>query len=264
MSRNIPKQIYDRVTKLRETIEYHRYLYHVLDRQEMSETALDSLKHELGELEKQYPELITPDSPSQRVGGKPLPEFQKVQHKVPQWSFNDAFSEEEMREFDARVKRMLSSSSPPQLRGSAESARRGGGVSPTYTCEHKIDGLKVVLTYEKGLLATAATRGDGTVGEDVTENVKTILSVPLRLREQVSVIVEGEVWMRKSRLAELNRERKKKGEEPFANPRNVAAGSIRQLDPKIAASRKLETYIYDLSYYADERGYGKRMPQSFP
>ena len=258
MSKQIPKETRDRINKLRQTIEHHRYLYHVLDRQEISEQALDSLKRELTELETQYPELITPDSPSQRVAGKPLPEFKKVRHAVPQWSFNDAFSEEEMREFDARAKRMLKASPPlPLLKGEVPSPRGEGvlkepkrsGVSPTYTCEHKIDGLKVVLSYEKGLLTTAATRGDGVVGEDVTENVKTIESVPLRLTEPVSVIVEGEVWMRKSRLAELNAERKKKGEEPFANPRNVAAGSVRQLDPKVAASRKLETYIYDLSYY---------------
>ncbi len=236
-----PQDVVDRLTKLRKTIEHHRYVYHVLDRQEISEAALDSLKHELSELEREYPELITPDSPSQRISGKPLPEFQKVRHKVPQWSFNDAFTEEEMREFDARVKRFLATRLSPVK-------------APTYTVEHKIDGLKIVLEYEKGLLKTAATRGDGIVGEDVTENVKTILSVPLRLTEPLSVIVEGEVWMRKSRLEELNRERKKKGEEPFANPRNVAAGSIRQLDPKVAAERKLETYIYDLSYYADNRG----------
>ncbi|MBI1974967.1 MAG: NAD-dependent DNA ligase LigA [Parcubacteria group bacterium] len=281
-----PKDVIDRLWKLRETIDRHRYLYHVLDREELSEAALDSLKHELAELEKEYPELITPDSPSQRVAGKPLPEFKKVRHVVPQWSFNDAFSEEEMREFDARVKRMLASSlsSPPLQRGGAdrvppkllakgESARRGGvgdgqrtvlGEAPTYTCEHKIDGLKIVLSYKKGLLTTAATRGDGIIGEDVTANVKTIESVPLRLTEPNSVIVEGEVWMPKSRLAELNRERKENGEKPFANPRNVAAGSIRQLDPRVAASRKLETYIYDLSSLSVspplQRGGADRVP----
>ncbi len=277
------KEIKDRLEKLRETIDHHRYLYHVLDRPEISEEALDSLKHELAVLEGDYPELITPDSPSQRVAGKPLPEFVKVKHTVPQWSFNDAFSEEEMREFDARVRKMLSPliplrkgggsggllkrtrDNPPAKDGSApfvkgDSARTGvvssvkgqrskvnGSPIPTYTCEHKIDGLKIVLTYEKGLLKTAATRGDGVVGEDVTRNVRTIESVPLRLTRPVSIIVEGEVWMKKSRLIELNRERDEKGEEPFANPRNVAAGSIRQLNPAIAASRKLETYIYDIS-----------------
>ena len=227
-------EVIKRLRKLREVIDHHRYLYHVLGKPEISEAALDSLKAELSSLEQEYPELVTPDSPSQRVGGQPLPEFVKVKHSVPQWSFNDAFSEEEMRDFDARVRRMLKNET-------------GRDETPTYTCEHKIDGLKVVLTYEKGLLKTAATRGDGVIGEDVTHNVRTIESVPLALRKPISVIVEGEVWMKKSRLAQLNKERAKKGEEPFANPRNVSAGSIRQLDPAIAASRKLETYIYDLS-----------------
>jgi len=229
-----PKDVVERLEKLREAIEKYRYEYHVLDKASISEEALDSLKHELVELETQYPELITPDSPSQRIAGKPLPEFKKVQHKVPQWSFNDAFSPEEMKEFDARVKRFLVQAGikDPQ---------------PTYTVEHKIDGLKVVMEYEQGFLKTAATRGDGKIGEDVTENVKTIESVPLRLRKPLNLIVEGEVWMAKTQLAALNEKRKKNGEEPFANPRNVAAGSIRQLDPKIAAERKLRTFIYDIA-----------------
>ncbi len=234
MSHTIPLTIIERLKKLREAIDHHRYLYHVLDKQEISEAALDSLKAELARIEQDYPELVTPDSPSQRVAGKPLPEFKKVKHKVPQWSFNDAFSPEEIREFDLRVTRMLR-------------AESGKDLTPTYTVEHKIDGLKVVLEYVNGFLVTAATRGDGVVGEDVTENVRTIESVPLSLRKPVSVIVEGEVWMRKSTLAELNKERKKEGLELFANPRNVAAGSIRQLDPKVVASRKLETYVYDIS-----------------
>ncbi len=234
----VPEEIKKRHEKLKATIEHHRYLYHVLDKPEISEAALDSLKHELVELEGKYPELITPDSPSQRVAGKPLPEFVKVTHKVPQWSFNDAFTPEEMIEFDARVKRFL-----------AQRFDLGTKVEPlpSYTCEHKIDGLKIVLEYKKGLLFQAATRGDGKVGEDVTENVKTIESVPLRLREPVDIVVEGEVWMAKSQLARLNAERKKRGEEPFANPRNLAAGSIRQLDPRVAAERKLRTFIYDVA-----------------
>lgn len=234
-----PKDVKDRISKLRETIEHHRYLYHVLDRTEISAEALDSLKRELVELESKYPELITPDSPSQRVAGKPLPEFKKVPHKVPQWSFNDAFSPEEVRDFDTRVKRFL----------------KEGGVPdphPTYEVEHKIDGLKIVLEYVGGLLMTAATRGDGSVGEDVTDNVRTIESVPLRLKRPVDIIVEGEVWMAKSDLARLNKERQKKGEEPFANPRNLAAGSIRQLDPRVTASRRLRSYIYDVARYDDE------------
>jgi DNA ligase (NAD+) len=230
----IKQEVRERVEKLKEAIEKYRYEYHVLDRSSISPEALDSLKRELVELETTYPALLTPDSPSQRIGGAPLPAFKKVTHKVAQWSFNDAFTPDDMREFDARVRRFL-----------------GGNISPTYTCEHKIDGLKIVLEYEKGVLKTAATRGDGSIGEEVTENVKTIESIPLRLTEPVSVIVEGEIWLKKSTLAELNRERVARSEEPFANPRNVAAGSIRQLDPKIAASRRLDSFIYDLAWSAE-------------
>ncbi len=229
-----PEEIRSRLEKLKAAIEHHRYLYHVLDKPEISEAALDSLKHELMEIEEKYPELVTTDSPSQRVAGKPLPEFKKVIHRVAQWSFNDAFTSEEMVLFDERVKRFL--------KGELDK-----DVSPTYTCEHKIDGLKIVLEYKKGLLTQAATRGDGVVGEDVTENVKTIESAPLRLNQPIDIIVEGEVWMAKSQLKLLNKARKKKGEEPFANPRNLAAGSIRQLDPKIVAERKLQTFIYDVA-----------------
>ncbi len=233
------EEVKKRLEKLKKTIEHHRYLYHVVNKPEISEAALDSLKHELTEIEAQYPELVTPDSPSQRVSGKPLPEFKKVTHKVAQWSFNDAFSPEEMVLFDERVKRFLSTRF--DLVNKVEPC-------PTYTCEHKIDGLKIVLEYKNGLLLQAATRGDGTVGEDVTENVKTIESIPLRISEPLDIIVEGEIWMAKSQLAILNKARKANGEEPFANPRNVAAGSIRQLDPKIAASRKLDVFMYDISY----------------
>jgi DNA ligase (NAD+) len=238
MKTGAPKDVVERLSKLKEAIEKYRYEYHVLDKASISEEALDSLKHELVEIETQYPELVTPDSPSQRVAGKPLPQFTKVRHEVPQWSFNDAFSPEEMQEFDARVKRFMTQQ----------------GISnpkPTYTCEHKIDGLKVVLTYEKGALKQAATRGDGTVGEDVTDNVRTIESVPLALRKPVDIIVEGEVWMAKSTLERLNKEQEKKGLPPFANPRNLAAGSIRQLDPKMTAARKLDVFIYDVARYSD-------------
>ncbi len=223
-----------RIKKLREVIEHHRYNYHVLDRQEISEAALDSLKKELSDLEQAFPDLITPYSPTQRVAGKPLKEFVKVRHKFAQWSFNDIFSPEEAYQFDERIKRFLKKEA-------------GQSFSPTYTCELKIDGLKVVFEYEKGIFTRGATRGDGLIGENVTHNVRTIESLPLRLAEPVSLTVEGEVWMRKSTLAKLNTERKKGGLEPFANSRNLAAGSIRQLDPKVAASRKLETFTYDLN-----------------
>lgn len=231
---SIPKDILERVEKLREAIDHYRYQYHVLNTLEISEEALDALKKELVDLEEQYPELVTPDSPTQRVAGEPLPGFKKIAHKVPQWSFNDAFSEDDMREFDARIRRFYK-------------AETGGDISPEYTCELKIDGSHLVLEYEDGLLKTGATRGNGRVGEDITENVKRIESVPLRLNEKVSVIVEGEVYMSKSQFARINMLQKEKGEPEFANARNIVAGTVRQLDPRIVAERRLSTFIYDLS-----------------
>lgn len=218
----------DRIKELTRAINRHRYLYHVLDKSEISPEALDSLKHELKQLEEQYPEFVQADSPSLRVGGKPLPEFKKVTHAVRQWSFDDAFSEEEIRKWDARVRKV--------------------GM-PTYVCELKIDGFKIVLTYAKGMLKTAATRGDGKVGEDVTENVKTVESVPLSLEKPVNIIVEGEIWLSRKELERINAEQKKKNLPLYANPRNLAAGSIRQLDPRIAASRKLDSFIYDIARF---------------
>ncbi|HEY4488772.1 MAG TPA: NAD-dependent DNA ligase LigA [Candidatus Paceibacterota bacterium] len=232
-----PKQVQARYEKLKDSIHHYRRLYHVHDKEEISQEALDSLKHELAEIEKKYPELITPDSPSQRVAGQALPGFKKVRHKVAQWSFNDAFSADDMHDFDARVKRFLAQSGVEGLKQ----------LPPSYVCELKIDGLKVVLEYVNGLLATAATRGDGTVGEDVTHNIRTIESVPLKLSRPVDCIVEGEVWMSAKNLEMLNKERTKKGEPLYANPRNVAAGSIRQLDPAMAAARKLDMYLYDVA-----------------
>jgi len=228
-----------RAKKLRVIINKHRYLYHVLDKQEISDEALDSLKHELAEIEKKYPKLITQDSPTQRVAGAPLLEFQKIQHKISQWSFNDIFSEDEVLEFDARIKRMLIKK--------YQTKTSKPNISPTYICELKIDGLKIVLTYEKGLLKTAATRGDGKIGEDVTLNVRTIESIPLRLTQDIDIIVEGEIWLGKSEFERINKERAKTSEPLFANPRNVAAGSIRQLNPKIVAERNLDNFIYDIA-----------------
>lgn len=224
----------NRVEKLKKLINHHRYLDHVLDRQEISDAALDSLKHELYKLEQGHPEYVTPDSPTQRVGGKPLDKFNKITHAVRQWSFEDVFTEEEVRDFDGRIKKMLAKEFPSTS-------------DVEYVCELKIDGFKIILTYEKGLLKTAATRGDGVVGEDVTQNVKTIESVPLRLEKDIDIVVEGEIWMGKSELERLNKEQKKKNLPAFANPRNAAAGSIRQLDPKIAASRKLDSFVYDIA-----------------
>ncbi|MBI2120095.1 MAG: NAD-dependent DNA ligase LigA [Parcubacteria group bacterium] len=235
VSKEAKEEAEERLDQLKKTIEHHRYLYHVLDKQEISDEALDSLKRELSELEARYPELITPDSPTQRVAGEPSREFRKVAHEVAQWSFNDAFTEEDMYEFDARVKRFLK--------------EKYGDISPEYTCELKIDGLKVVFTYEKGFLKTGATRGDGKVGEDVTMNIRTIQSVPIRLKEDIDIIAEGEVWLGGRELKRINEERKKAGEPLFANPRNVAAGTIRQLDPRVVAARKLNVFMYDIARY---------------
>jgi DNA ligase (NAD+) len=234
----VQKAIKERLALLKKSIEKHRYNYHVLDKQDISDEALDSLKRELVDIETEYPELITPDSPSQRVAGAPLPEFKKVEHKVPQWSFNDAFSEDDIRNFDARVKRMLKSES-------------GKDLVPTYICELKIDGLKIVFEYEKGILKTAATRGDGRTGEDVTQNVRTIESVPLVLNEPLNIIVEGEAWMAKSDFEDLNKNQKKAGLPLYANPRNVTAGTIRQLDSKIVADRKLRAFVYDMAPFGN-------------
>ncbi len=234
MSKKISSEVKERLAKLKETIEKHRYNYHVLDKEEISPEALDSLKQELVEIETLYPELKTSDSPSNRIAGEPLPEFKKVPHKISQWSFNDAFSPSDIRDFDLKVKRFLEKEA-------------GVSIAPTYTTELKIDGLKVVLEYEKGILKTAATRGNGKIGEDVTHNIRTIESVPLQLTRPINIIVEGEVWMGKKGLATLNQDREKKELPLFANPRNAAAGSIRQLDPKISTSRKLDTFIYDIA-----------------
>jgi DNA ligase (NAD+) len=227
-------EIKKRAEKLRQAINEYRYDFHVLNKETISQAARDSLMHELSELEREYPELVTPDSPTQRVAGKPLEGFKKVAHKVQQWSFNDAFDEEEIRAFDERVRRFYK-------------GETGEEINPSYTCELKIDGSHLVLEYENGLLKSGATRGDGRVGENVTENIKTIQSIPLRLNRNVSVIVEGEVYMPKSQFERLNKENKKKGEEEYANARNIVAGTVRQLDPEIVASRGLSTFIYDLS-----------------
>ncbi|KKT96809.1 MAG: ligase protein [Parcubacteria group bacterium GW2011_GWA2_45_15] len=225
----VPKNIEERAKKLRKAIERHARLYHTYDRPEISDEAYDALIRELELLESQYPSLAAPDSPTRRIGADVLEKFEKVAHAIPQWSFNDAFNEDDIRAFDERVKRGLQSSSE-------------------YIAELKIDGLKIVLTYENGVLKTAATRGDGRVGEDVTNNIRTIKSIPLKLERRVGIIVEGEIWMSKKVFNRLNEERKRKGEELFANPRNIAAGSIRQLDPAVTSSRKLDSFIYGIAF----------------
>ncbi len=234
-------EIKNRIVKLKKEINHHRYLYHVLDQQEISDAALDSLKDELYKLEQEYPEFITPDSPTQRVGGKPLDKFKKIKHRVTQWSFNDAFEKKELVDFEKRVKKILAEQGEDK------------NITLDYTCELKIDGLHIVLTYEKGLLKTGATRGDGKIGEDVTQNLKTIESIPLKIEQKIDAVVEGEVFMPKTVFEKLNKERKKNNEPLFANPRNAAAGAIRQLDSKIVKERKLDCFIYDLSWIEDEK-----------
>ena len=224
----VPKDSHERAAQLRSAITKYRALQHEKDLSPLSPEALDSLKHELAQLEEKYPELVTPDSPTQIIAGAPLSSLSKVRHAVPQWSFNDAFTEEDIRAFDERVRKVT-------------------GAIPTYDLELKIDGLKIVLTYEKGVLTTAATRGDGVIGEDVTHNIRTIQEIPERLSRPVDLIAEGEVYLTRSGFAKLNELREKRGEPLFANPRNAAAGSIRQLDPSIAAERPLGVFLYDVA-----------------
>jgi len=233
-----PKKAEMRAEQLREAITKYRALQHIKDASPISPEALDSLKYELAGLEEKYPELVTLTSPTQIVSGAPLPFLKKVRHAVPQWSFNDAFSEEEVRAFDERIQKVL--------RGHQMSS---GHLMSTlgYDLELKIDGLKIVFTYEKGALTRAATRGDGVTGEDVTHNVRTIREVPEHLVRPIDLIAEGEVYLKQSGFKKLNALRQAQGESEFANPRNAAAGSIRQLDPKIAASRPLGAFFYDLS-----------------
>lgn len=228
------KAVRERVEKLREEITKYRYLYHVKDESPISPEALDSLKRELSELEAEYPELLTETSPSLRVAGAVLPAFSKVRHEVSQWSFNDAFTESDIRAFDERNIRALV---------------KAGVVSPkvSYCGELKIDGLKIVLTYKEGVLITAATRGDGVVGEEVTHTVRTIADIPEKLSASIDCIVEGEAYLKKSVFKNLNIVREARGEELFANPRNAAAGAIRQLDPAVALERKLSAFIYDMA-----------------
>lgn len=245
----------ERIEKLRKEINHHRYLYHVLDRQEISDAALDSLKHELTELETRFPQFVTPDSPTQRVGGALLPGFKKIRHATPMLSLNDAFSEKELKDWENRI------------------AKLSPGATREYFAEIKVDGFAISLLYERGILKTASTRGDGRVGEDITQNVKTIESIPLALydvsetkpdreaeqlrnrfprakrataRTPDRLEVRGEIYMTKYTFEEINREQKKQGLPLFANPRNIAAGSMRQLDPEKARERKLTFLAYDV------------------
>jgi len=250
-------QARERIEQLRKAIDRHRYLYHVLDEQEISDAALDSLKHDLYKLEQEFPELITTDSPTQRVGGKALEKFEKVRHQTPMLSMEDVFSPEEFDDWYARIGKLL------------------GRERFDVFCMVKVDGLATSLVYEDGLLAAGATRGDGQVGENITANIRTIDAVPLRLHapgeKQIAAFlkthrgridekkvrkalegragrieVRGEVYMTEKAFAAMNAEQKKKGAEPFANPRNASAGGVRQLDPAVTAERRLSYFAWKL------------------
>lgn len=217
-----------RIEELRREIEEHNYRYYVLDDPVITDAEYDRLMRELIALEEAFPDLITPDSPTQRVGGEPLPFFEKVEHSVPMLSLGNAFSEEDLKEFDRRI-------------------RRTAGVDRVrYVCELKIDGLAVSLRYENGVFVQGATRGDGQTGEDITQNLKTIRSLPLRLRRPVTLEVRGEAFLPKGEFQRINAQKEKRGEPLFANPRNAAAGSLRQLDPRIAAERALDIFLYGI------------------
>ena len=222
-----------KVQQLRDEINQYNYEYHVLDNPTVSDQVYDQKMKELIELEEQFPDLVTDDSPTQRVGGTPLDKFEKVNHTVPMLSLSNAFSEEDLRDFDRRIREHVTRDFK-------------------YVCELKIDGLAVSLRYENGKFVQGATRGDGRTGEDITQNLKTIKSIPLTIKNNETIEVRGEAYMPKKSFIALNEKRKEEGLELFANPRNAAAGSLRQLDPKIAASRNLNIFIYSVGEWEAE------------
>ena len=226
------KDIYKKINELRELIEHHSILYYVQDSPEISDADFDMLMKELIALEEKYPEYITEDSPTQRVGGEALSKFDQVRHSVQMMSLSNAFSKQDLLDFDSRVRQMI--------------------PKPEYVLEFKIDGLSVALTYEKGKFKVGATRGDGVVGEDVTKNLKTIKSIPMKLKEEVSLVVRGEVYIPKEKFKELNLQQEENGLALFANPRNAAAGSLRQLDSNITAKRPLDIFIFNLQEIIDK------------
>ncbi len=236
-----------RAEKLRKEIDRIRYAYHVLDKEIVSESVKTSLMHELSQLEQMYPELVTSDSPTQRVAGKPLSKFQKVRHARPGLSLNDIFDFGELEDWEKRIQKLVPPS--PVIPARQRSGKHPAGIQrPSvkttekldYYVELKLDGLSVYLTYEKGFLKTAATRGDGTTGEDVTQNIRTIESIPLKLTKPVDIEVRGEVYMDHGQFEKVNAAQGKAGKVTYANPRNLAAGTLRQLDPKIVSARKLK------------------------
>ncbi|MDD3271692.1 MAG: NAD-dependent DNA ligase LigA [Syntrophomonadaceae bacterium] len=237
-------EISKRINELRQELRKHEYHYYVLDEPLVSDAEYDQLMQELRQLENEYPEQITPDSPTQRVGGQAAEKFTPVIHRRPLLSLDNAFSLAELQEFNRRVSRVAAAIS--------------------YMAELKIDGVSIVLVYQDGVLVNAATRGDGLVGEDVTNNIKTIRNIPLRLRDNLSRLeVRGEIYMPKQEFLRLNQEKEEKGEKVFANPRNAAAGSIRQLDPGITASRALAAFIYDIIYIEGQEIYNQQEALDF-
>lgn len=221
-----------RIEELRAFLEHHRVLYHVHDTPSISDELYDSLMSELANLEKNYPEFDDERSPTKRVGGQVLPHFEKVKHEIKQWSFDNVFSYQELLDWEDRNLTIIK--------------KTGIIKKPTYVAEMKIDGLKVILTYKNGVLVRAATRGDGEVGEDITENIKTVKVIPLILSNKISITVIGEAWMKKRDLERINKERVKHGLALYANTRNLTAGTLRQLDPKVVASRNIQIFAYDI------------------
>ena len=224
-----------RINELRDLLNEYGHAYYVLDAPVVPDAVYDEYMNELLALEAAHPELVTPDSPTQRVGGDVLEGFTKVTHTYPMLSLSNAFGEDDLRDFDRKIRQAI-------------------GDNFSYVCELKIDGLAISLRYENGVFVQGATRGDGTIGEDITANLKTVRAIPLRLKQPVTIEVRGEAYMPKKSFAKLNEARAERGEDLFANPRNAAAGSLRQLDPKIAASRNLSTFIYSIG--GDGESYG--------
>ncbi|MFE4811928.1 NAD-dependent DNA ligase LigA [Peribacillus simplex] len=221
-----------KVLELQTLLNQYSYEYYVMDQPSVPDAEYDRLLRELIEYEEEFPELQTADSPTQRVGGAILDMFEKVEHTTPMLSLGNAFNESDLRDFDRKV-------------------RQSVGDDFSYVCELKIDGLAVTLQYENGYFVRGATRGDGTIGEDITANLKTIKSIPLKLREPVAIEVRGEAFMPKKSFESLNKAKEERGEEPFANPRNAAAGSLRQLDPKLAAKRNLDIFLYAIANFGE-------------
>ncbi len=224
-----------RMQYLAQEIVRHNELYHTHDAPEISDEAYDALVNELKHLEATYPDLIDYESPLGRVGGQILDGFEKTKHPIPQWSYDNIYTYEELLAWEQKIKRMI--------------VKEGLDTADIeYVCELKIDGLKIILTYEQGALVMGATRGDGEVGEAITENVKTIQTIPHRISESQLFVVIGEAWMKKTDLEKINQERNKQNLPEYANPRNLAAGSLRQLDTRITASRNIQSFVYDCEF----------------